>query len=206
MSARHADPASVRDRDRRRRIVVAAVVTGFLLSTAMILTASRAAFFDTTSNSGNGFDAGTVTLTDDDSDSALFELSNMAPADASVARCIAVQYSGSIADPGEVRLYSGGFTETGTLSSELDLTIEVGTGGDFSDCTGFSGTTIFSTDTVAAFDSAHTDYASGLSTWDPASTPETRVFRFTVDLPSDADNAVQGDSISDLVFTWEVQS
>lgn len=207
MSGSHADRASVtRDQDRKRRVILAGVITGVLLSSALVLTASRAAFIDTTSNSGNSLDAGTVTLTDDDSDSALFELNNMAPVDAAVTRCIAVQYSGTITDPGEIHLYSGGFTETGTLSSELDLTIEMGTGGGFSDCTGFSGSTIFATDTLGSFDTSHSDYASGLATWDPASTPETRVFRFTVDLPTDADNNVQGDSISDLVFTWEVQS
>lgn len=207
MSERHGDPASVATvQDRKRRLILAAVITGVLLSSAIVLTTSRAAFFATTSNSANDFAAGTVTLTDDDLESAMFGVSNMAPADPAVSRCIAVEYTGTITDPGEVRLYSGGFTETGTLSSELDLTIEMGTVGSFSDCTGFSGSTIFATNTLASFDTTHTDYVSGLSTWDPATTPDTRVFRFTIDLPTDADNSVQGDSISDLVFTWEIQS
>lgn len=207
MSERHADPASVaRDNDRRRRVILAAIVAGVLLSSALVLTATRAAFLATTSNAGNSFGAGTVTLTDDDSDSALFELTNISPAEAPVSRCIEVEYSGTISDPGEVRLYSGGFTETGTLSSELDITVDIGTGAGFSDCTGFNpSSTIFSTGTLASFGSNHTDYASGISAWDPSST-DVRVFRVTVDLPTDADNAVQGDAISDLVFTWEVQS
>lgn len=195
------------DDKRRGGLVALAIALGILLSGVMVLTASRAAFTSQTDNSGNSFAAGDVTLTDDDSDGAMFTVTNMAPTDSAVTACIEVTYEGSIADPGEVRLYSGGFTDSGTLGSELDMTVEVGTGGDYSDCTGFiPSSTIFSTGTLDSFDSTHTDYASGAVAWDPASTPESRTFRFTVDLPSDAANSVQGESITGLSFVWEVQS
>lgn len=185
-----------------------AILTGVVLSGALVLTASRAAFSANTSNSANQFTAGTVTLTDDDSDSAMFTVTNIAPNDPAEVRCIEVTYGGTITDPGEVRLYSGGLTDSGSLADELDITIEIGTGATtgLTDCSSFSASSaIFTTDTLSTFNSIHTAYATGITAWDPSSSPETRTFRFTVDLPSDAAD-VQGDSVTDLVFTWEVQS
>lgn len=195
------------ERKDRRGLIALAAVLGILLSGTLVLTASRAAFSSQTQNSGNSFAAGDVTLSDDDSDGAMFTITNMAPTDSAVTACIAVTYEGTIADPGEVRLYSGGFTDSGTLASELDVSVEIGTGGSFADCSGFTpSAVIFATDTLNSFDTSHSDYTSGISAWDPSSTPESRTFRFTVDLPTNASNSVQGDSVTDLVFVWEVQS
>jgi hypothetical protein len=195
------------ERGSRKGLVILACFLGVLLSGVLVLTTSRAAFSAQTDNTTNSVGAGDVTLTDDDSSSAMFTVSNMAPDDAAVVECIEVTYSGTIADPGEVRLFSGGFTDSGSLADELDITVDVGTGGSFGDCTGFSSTsTVFSTDTLTAFDTAHNDYSTGAVGWDPSSTPESRTFRFTVDLPTGASNSVQGDSVTDLTFTWEVQS
>lgn len=198
---------STQERDRRRRLVLMATILGVLLSGALVLTTSRAAFVAQTDNSANSFGAGDVELVDDDSGAAMFNVPNMAPNDPAVEACIEVSYVGSVTDPGEVRLYSGGFNETGTLASELDMAVEIGTGGDFSGCAGFTPTsTIFTTDTLASFDTSHVDYGNALVAWDPASTPESRTFRFTVDLPADADSGVQGDEVTDLEFVWEIQS
>jgi hypothetical protein len=195
------------ERGKRRGLLILAGCLGALLSGVLVLTTSRAAFSAQTDNTTNSVGAGDVTLTDDDSGSAMFTISNMAPDDAAVVECIEVTYSGTIADPGDVRLFSGGFTDSGSLADELDITVEVGTGGSFGDCTGFSSaSTIFTTDTLTAFDTAHSDYASGAVGWNPSSTPESRTFRFTVDLPTSASSSVQGDSVTDLTFTWEAQS
>lgn len=195
------------DARRPRGLLILASALGVMLSGVLVVTVSRAAFSDQTDNTTNALAAGDVTLTDDDAGAAMFSVANMAPDDPAEVACIEVTYSGSISDPGEVRLFSGGLTDSGALSAELDITVEVGTGGDFSDCTGFgSATTIFSTDTLANFDTMHTDYATGITGWDPASTPEARTFRFTIDLPSSAASSVQGDSVTDLTFVWEVQS
>jgi len=186
-----------------------AMVLGMVLSGALVLTVSRAAFTAQTENSDNSLEAGDVTLTDDDAGSAMFTVTNMAPDDPAVVRCIEVTYAGSITDPGEVRLYSGGFTPTGTLANELQITVDVGTGSTtgLGDCSSFSlVANVFGPDTLANFDSSHDSYLNGASGWDPSSTPETRVFRFAIDLPSSATDAVQGDAVNDLVFTWEVQS
>ncbi len=120
-------------RPRSHLLNFAAIVLGLLASGAMVLTASQAAFSDTTSNSSNSFSTGNVELVDDDSGSAAFNVTNMAPGD-TVEQCIEVTYQGSIADPSAVKLYSGGLTDSGTLAAHLDLTIEEGTGGSFGSC------------------------------------------------------------------------
>ncbi len=183
-----------------------AVLLGVMLSGVMVLTATRGAFSAQTDNTSNVLAAGDVDIVDDDSGSAMFSVTNMVPGDSSQA-CIEVTYQGSVADPGAVKLYSGGFSDSGSLADELDITVEVGTGGDFSSCAGFtSSSTIFSTDTLTNFGATHSSYANGVVGWDPAGTPESRTFRFTIALPSDAANTVQGDSVTNLVFTWAVQS
>ena len=172
----------------------------------MVLTTSRAAFSAQTQNTANSISAGDVDLVDDDSGSAMFSVTNMAPGDTTQA-CIAVTYQGTIADPSAVKLYSGGFTDSGTLADELDITVEVGTGGSSAGCTGFTpSSTVFATNTLTNFDTTHANYTNGAVGWDPASTPESRTFRFTITLPSDATDSVQGDSVTSLIFTWEVQS
>ena len=194
------------DRDRRRGLISMAVVLGVLLSGVMVLTTSRAAFSAQTQNTANEISVGNVALSDDDNGSAMFSVTDMAPGDTSQA-CIEVTYQGTIADPSAVKLYSGGFTDSGTLADELDITVEVGTGGSFADCAGFTpSSTIFATNTLTNFDTTHSDYTNGAVGWDPASTPESRTFRFTIALPSDAPDTVQGDSVTALIFTWEVQS
>ena len=117
-------PAIKNDGSRKRpgwRVGVLAATV--LLTTALILTASFAAFSDTTDNSGNTWSAGTVVLTDDDGGvSAMFTVGNMAPL-TTVIECIVVTYSGSLV-PADVNLYgvSGG---TG-LDVYLDVTVEEG--------------------------------------------------------------------------------
>ena len=81
-----------------KRFNLTAVVLGLLASGAVVLTASQAAFSDTTSNSSSSFSTGNVDLVDDDSGSAAFTVTNMVPGQ-SVTRCILVTYQGSIADP-----------------------------------------------------------------------------------------------------------
>lgn len=190
----------------RHGTVLLALVVGVLLSSVTVLTASRAVFSDSTSSEGNFVDVGDVVLTDNDSGSALIEMSNVAPGD-SETTCIQVTYEGSIVDPSGVVIYSGGFVDSATLASDINLVIEEGTGAAvFDDCTGFSLVGQIYSGTLANFDTTHTDYASGAGTWDPASTPEAQSYRITVELDSNATSVSQGQSVTDLVFTWEVQS
>jgi Camelysin metallo-endopeptidase len=197
-------------RGRRRlasfTIPVFAIVAGLIVSGFLVMSGSRAAFSDTTDNTTNSLSAGTVTLTDDDSATVLFNVSNMAPGD-SVTNCIRVTYSGSIADPAAVKLYSAGFTDSSDLANWLNVTIEEGDGGVFGDCTGFTnGNGIEAGGDLIAFNTTHTDYASGAGAWDPSGTPESKTYRFTFALDAATPSAEAGASVTALGFTWEVLS
>lgn len=168
-----------------------------------------AAFSGSTENSGNSFNAGTVSLTDNDAGAALFTAPAMKPSD-TAASCIQVTYTGTIPTP--VRLYGA---TTGSLGTALTLKVERGTitTPTFPSCTGFtadtptyvagqSAGTVYS-GTLAAFPST---YATGVAL--PATawvTNEKRVYRFTVTLPSSAPDSAQGQSAA-TTFTWEAQS
>jgi hypothetical protein len=136
-------------------------------------------------------------LSDDDSGTAMFSATNMT-AGQSVVKCIAVTYSGSVTSGVNVRLYG---TATGTLAPYLDLTVEQGTGGGFSSCTGFSGTQIYS-GTVGAFAATHTNFGTALTGWSPTVTPDSRTYRVTVTVQND-NNAQSKTASAD--YTWEAQ-
>jgi predicted ribosomally synthesized peptide with SipW-like signal peptide len=185
---------------------VSGLAVSLVVASAVVITTSVAVFTDTTDNTGNSFTAGDVDLVDDDSAATMFTVTNMVPGD-SVTDCIVVTYQGAITDPAAVRLYSGGYTDSGDFDTYLNLTIEEGTGGSFGDCTGFTlQNTIETGGTLSDFDTAHTSYATGAGVWDPSGTPESKTYRVTVELDSAAPDAEQGESVTALTFTWEVQS
>jgi hypothetical protein len=189
-------------RELRARIARAgAPIAAFLMVGALVVVGSRAAFTATTDNASNSWTSGTVVLTDDDSGSAMFNVTGMKPGSSSV-KCITVTYSGSLT-PADVKLYG---TVAGTgLATHLTTSIEIGTGGSFSSCTGFTADSTLYSGTLASFGSTYTNWASGLANWSPASNPESRTFRFTTTLPSNASNTAQGLNAS-ATFTWEAQN
>ena len=163
--------------------------------------ATNAAFSAQTDNAGNAFAAGTVAISDNDSGTAMFNLSDLAPGD-NATGCIEVTYSGSL-DP-EVRLF-GAATAGDGLEDYLDLTVERGDG----DCATFGTVTAVWTNgtdgDLGAFLGASTDYASGANDWQPTGGgPADMVpYRFTVELQDD--NAAQGKNVT-VTFTWEAQN
>ena len=182
------------------------MVAGILTAGLLVSSGTRAAFTSTTDNTGNSLSAGTVALVDDDSASVLFNVSNMAPGDSS-QNCIVVTYQGTIADPTAVKLYSGGYTDSAALADWLDVVIEEGTGGSFGNCGAFSlVNTIETGGDLLAFDTAHTDYASGAGVWDPSSTPDSVTYRITFTLDALTPDTEEGASVTDLIFTWETRS
>jgi len=189
---------------RSRRGMLAGIVmpvAAFLMVGVLVMGTSRAAFFDTTESAGNSFAAGDVVLTDDDLGAAMFAISNMAPGD-SVTKCIEVTYEGSLT-PADIELYvaSGDLTGTG-LDTYLDMTAELGTGGSFADCFGFSGSSFYSGE-LGAFAAAYTDFAGGTGSWTAAATDDSMTYRFTFTLQDD--NDAQGLDAG-ITFTWEAQN
>ena len=189
--------------DTRRRVTslilrLSFMVGVFLVVIAMFVTSARGAFTDTTPNATNNRAAGDVVIIDNDSDSAMFNATNMAPGD-TVVKCIVVTYQGSLT-PADVSLYG---TSGGSLDAYLDLTIEEGSGGSFTDCTGFVGSTVFPTNTLANFSATHVNFGNGITGWSPVANPESRTYRFTLALQDN--NLAQGLSTTGT-FTWEAQN
>lgn len=165
--------------------------------TVLIVTSSQAAFSATTSSSSNTFGTGSVVITDDDSGSALFTATAMT-AGIPIVDCITVTYSGTLT-PADIRMYG---TSSGTLATYLDTTIEVGTGGSFGDCTGFTPSSTLYTGTLANYSSTHINWSSGLAAFTAASNPTSRTLRFSFDVQNNP--SAQGQSAS-ADFTWEAQ-
>jgi hypothetical protein len=188
---------------RSRVVQLSALALSFVAVSALVVTSSRAAFVAQSDNVTNQVSSAAIDLTDTDSGSALFSnVTGLMPG-AAQDRCIDVTYSGTV-DPTAVLLYASG-APTGTLAPYLDLTVEVGSDPTpaFRDCAGFvSSGTVYS-GTLAAFAATHPSYATGVSTWDPAGSPETRTFRFRLVVQDDA--AAEG-LTSTFGFSWETRT
>ena len=167
--------------------------------------ASYSAYSATTNNPTSNWRSGTVNLSDDDSQTALFSASNLKPGSTD-SHCIAVTSTGSL--PSAVKLYGTNYSTTNNLASSINVKIEEGTGGTFASCTGFvaqtTGGTLFN-DTLANF-SAKTNFANGLGDWAPTGTAsETKVFKFTYTVDPAAPNTTQ-DGTAAIGLTWEDQN
>ncbi len=201
-----ADDVSVMNRSNLAAF--AAVVAGTLAGVAgvslWVVESSRATLSDSTENPANTWAAGTLTLTDNDADSAMFNVSNLSPSQ-TVTRCIRVTYTSSTT-PGAVRIYG---TTGGTgLADWLDTTIEQGTGGGGApvgtdNCAGFTSTATIYTGELDEFSAAHSSFATGAGSWNPAASPQTITYRITTTVRDD--QAVQGLNAS-ATFTWEAQA
>lgn len=205
-------PRSTRAAAPRRRarslnalaLQLSALALSFTLVALFVVTSSRAAFVTQTSNPGtNTVNAAGIDLTDNDNDAVMFNVSNLVPG-VNEDRCIEVTYTGTV-NPQAVRLYTSA-APTGSLATYLNLTIDIGAdaSGAYSGCGGFSSTGNLYTGTLAAFNTARTNWGNGLTTWDPAGTGETRTFRFRISVQ---DNALaEGQSATNFGFQWETQS
>jgi hypothetical protein len=196
------------ERPRRRSrnalvVQLAAVALTFIAVALLVVTSSRAAFVAQNDNVTNQVTAAAVDLTDNDTGTAMFaNVTGLMPG-TDVDRCIDVTYTGSV-DPTAVLLYANA-APTGTLAPYLNLTVDVGadTGDAFRTCTGFTPSANVYTGTLSTFAASHGAYATGLSTWDPVGSPETRTFRFRISVQDDA--AAEG-LTSTFGFSWETRT
>lgn len=186
---------------------VLAVPLGLLLSGTLVWNASNAAFTATASNGGNEWKAGTVALTSDASGQPMFNVSNIKPGDTG-QHCIAITSTSNFATA--VKLYgSESALPTNDIDPYINLTIEKGTGGSFSSCTGFTPTAGAPgfTGTLETFLNTETNYSTGTGPWalTGASPPETITFRFTWTFSATAPNTAQSGSTANITFIWEAQ-
>lgn len=190
------------DRQKRgRKLLLTLLIVGVVGSIAGIGTFS--AFSSTTSNSGNTFAAGTVYIVDNDSGSAMFNVSNAKPATAYTS-CIKVTYLGTL--DASVKLYGAGFG--GALAPYLTVKVEEGSGltSFGSSCSGFTPSgTLFNNVPMSSFP---TTYAGGSATGGTWSTNSVVDYRFTITLADDS-NANGGATplaANNFSFTWEAQN
>jgi hypothetical protein len=191
-----------------RRLLLTLLIIGLVGGVAGIGTFS--AYSSTTSNDGNAFAAGTVILSDNDTGTAMYNVSNAKPGDGSSA-CITVTYTGTLA--ANVKLYT---TSTiGSLGSHLTLTVTQGTGTvPFgSSCTGFtpdsSGAQIYS-GTLSNFAATYTGFGSGIALTNQSGAAswaqnDARVYKFQISLPN-SDTTGNGLNTGAHSFTWEAQN
>lgn len=176
---------------------LSAIGAALLMLTVLTISRSQAAFSATTENTNNTFSTGSISLTDDDSDAAMFTVTNMQPA-TPVVECIELTYAGGL-PTAEFRMYG---SSTGTLAGYLDTTVEIGTGGEFGDCSSFVASSTVYDDVLHTFVVNNTDYASGITIATTTATTDVSVLRFTIELQDD--NAAQGLSAT-IGFHFEVQ-
>jgi hypothetical protein len=201
----------MRTQGRGGLALAAAVLVGLLVSSAIVWRSSYATFSATSVNPGNAWAAGNLVLTDDDgggaaSGTAMFNASGLVPGSTGT-KCITVTYNGNVSAP--VKLYAA--SPTGTLAQYLDLTVEIGTGGSFADCTGFTpsgfiySTTqpVASAGTLGDFNTTRTSYANGVGSWTPTGSAQSRTYRFIYTLQN---NASAMNLSAGVIFTWEAQA
>jgi camelysin-like metallo-endopeptidase len=190
-------------RSNQRKLLLTLVVLGLLGSIAGWATFS--AFSSTTVNPGNTFTAGTVTLTDNDSDAALYNATNQVPG-VNTVKCIKLTYSGTL--DADVKIYT---TSSVNASAQyINLTIEKGTSdtSTFPNCGTFTSQSTLYSGTLSNFAATKNSYANGIVAYPGAATKwitsDTLVYRFTVSLQDD--NNAQGANSGSHVYTWEARN
>jgi hypothetical protein len=186
----------------KKLVAGAAVPLAVVASGGLVWQSSYSAFSATTTNPTNNWAAGSVALSDDDSNTAMFNASNLKPG-ATGSKCIVVTSSGSLAS--NVKLYGTAYATTKGLADNLNLQVEEGTGGSFSNCTGFTASSTIFNGTATAFGTTKTDYASGVGSWAPAGGTATKTYRVTYTLSASTPDSAQGGTAA-LGFTWESQN
>lgn len=205
--------AHVRERPRRERlgrgvvVLAAALVLGLLASGGLILQSTQAVFSATTTNASNTWQAGSVSLDDDDSGAAMFTSSTAFVPGQTAENCIQVSYGGDVTSA--VRLYASAVADPDGLAQYVDLVLEQGSGGGFGSCAGFTkdsgGAGDLYSGTLSAFTTSQTSYATGVSTWSPTGAGQTKVYRFEVGMQSGTPQSAQGGSAS-ATFTWQARA
>ncbi len=189
-----------------------AVIGAFLLALLMIMTVSRAAFSDPTSNDANFVGAGTVVLDNnapgggvntspgDESGDPMFgatagvwtvEADNLVPS-GSVQHCIDIQYKGSLDATVALDSVQVGTPSVSGFDGQINLTIDRFSG------SGCSGTaTAIAGGTLASPSITETAWIAtgGVPT-------DIMSYEITLELDSAAGNAFQGATLGGIDFEW----
>jgi hypothetical protein len=192
---------------KMNKVLASALVVGALAS--LVALGIFGFFSATTQNAGNEISTGTVAFSDNDSGSALYNVTGAKPGD-TVSGCIKATYTGSL--PAVVRLYTT--SSPGALAQYVDLTITQGTQANsvFPSCAGFAADAVgvIYNGTLQNFEQSHTTYATAIDTapagqanWLPG---DTLVYRVVATLRASTPDTGQGASSGVHAFVWEAQS
>ena len=187
---------------KSRKVLRTLAVVGVIAALAGV--GAFSVFSDFTDNENNQVTAGTVAIDDNDGDTALYNFTNAKPGQSAPAKCIRVDYTGSL--PADVKLYTP--SSVNAFGSNVNLKVEAGTQGTFaSDCTGFNPQqTLFD----AALTTFPTSYAGGVSDYPGSETSwdngESVVYRVTATLSGSTPNSAQGGTTGLHTLRWEAQN
>jgi hypothetical protein len=188
----------------------AVVPVSVVAAAAMISQSSYGAFSATTRNSGNNWRTGSVSLTDDDTGSARFNVTNMVP-EQTETKCIKVTSFASV--PGTVKFYLlNAVRSPQHLEDHIMFNVRAGDGGGFGSCVGFVSSETVGDGTLALGMDYSTSYASGAGSWVTAgiSSGESKTYEITWKFESSTLtqqelDALQGASTG-VDVQWELQS
>lgn len=188
-------------RRTRRWVFSGASLATLVLAAGVVWHSAYASFDDTTPSFSVATTTGTVVLGDDDSGTTMFALSGLKPG-AAATRCITVTSTGSV--PAHVRLYGSSKTTSKSLSSNLTVAVQAGSGGGSGTCADFVPSSTVYRGTLNAMP---TGFSTGVGDWATTGNPlgESRSYEITVSMPSNASTASQAGSAG-VAFTWEAQS
>ena len=152
VEGRHA----VRRHGRRRVAPAWALAAGLIVSGLLVLASTNATYTAPTATTA-AMTAGTVTLSNDTSAPWLFNPTGLTPGSTG-SRCVDVDYTGTL--DARIRLYPT--ATSGSLAPYLHLVVEMGSGGSFGSCTGFTSAQTLWTGTLADLAATSTSWATGL--------------------------------------------
>jgi hypothetical protein len=187
----------------RKLLVTLALVVGV---GGLAVFGTFAAFTATTSNSGNTISSGTVNINQHSGATTLYSLTNQKPGD-SLARCVRVTYTGSLA--ASVKLYaSAGITG----GSNYNLQVERGSGltapaADMN-CTGFSASSTPYDGQLSSFASTYAGGYDGKASGTAWSTNDSVDYRFTISQNDDTTANAHTSTVTSGThsFTWEARN
>jgi hypothetical protein len=198
---------------------VGVVAAGLVGSAALVWQASYSAFSSQTTTPADNWTAGSVSLSNDTSASALFSVTGLKPG-MTGTKCIVVSSTGSLASTVKMYVTAGTFAQTNTLADNMTLTVTQGTSSSVNgNCAGWSadtGTGTSVTGSLSSFASGATsitNFSNGFGTWAPtaasAGSPVKKTYQFTYTLNNAASQALTDamqNGTAAVGFTWEAQN
>ena len=188
-----------RPRSRRARARLATVVSAtgaLLLAVTVVWQSASAGFTDPTAPVRVTVGSGTVSLSDNDSGTALFSVAGLKPGDSVPKRCITVTSTGTA--PADVRVHAALSSVSRSLPSYLDVTVRFGTGS----CTSFASQGTAYSGRLSGFPGS---WSAATTNWSTTAAGQSRVYEISATLVSGTPSSVGGGS-ADVTFTWEAQT